>query len=266
MKEALKYQLKELAEYYETTDFLHGDPAQFMHRYSLPDDVEIIAFIAASLAFGERSQILRKIEDICQLMEHEPSAWIRQEKFNVSFPESDEKFYRFYSYADMRAFFFQIKGIIDRHGSIGTFIKQRYEKGVHPLKAIIEAFADCPSERNLIPKNMHSCCKRVNMFLRWMVRDNSAVDVGLWNWIDKKELIIPADTHVMQEALRLGIISKAGSSLSKAIEITNALRFVWPDDPCKGDFALFGWGINHHKDVKSSQKEDIRRKIKVYLR
>lgn len=246
MEEALKYQLKELAEHYETTAFLDGDPAQFIHRYSLPDDVEVIALIAASLAFGGRPQILRKIEEICQLMENKPAAWIKQERFNFSFPESNEKFYRFYSYADMRAFFYQIKNIIDRYGSIGTCIKLRYEKGVHPLKAIVEAFADCSSERNLIPKDMHSCCKRVNMFLRWMVRDNSAVDVGLWNWIDKKELIIPADTHVMQEALRLSIISKAGSSLSKAIEITNALRLVWPDDPCKGDFALFGWGINHH--------------------
>eukprot|EP00825_Cyclidium_porcatum_P049847 TRINITY_DN8702_c0_g1_i2.p8 TRINITY_DN8702_c0_g1~~TRINITY_DN8702_c0_g1_i2.p8 ORF type:complete len:118 (+),score=15.11 TRINITY_DN8702_c0_g1_i2:106-459(+) len=98
------------------------------------------------------------------------------------------------------------------------------------------------------------------------IRDSiNAEYMGLWNWIDKKQLIIPADTHVMQEALKLGIISKAGSSLSKAIEITNALRLVWPDDPCKGDFALFGWGINHHQDVKSSQKEDIRSKIKVYL-
>lgn len=266
MEEALKYQLKELAEYYETVAFLDDDPAQFMHRYSSPGDIEIVALIAASLAFGERSQILRKIESICQLMEHKPSVWIRQEKFNVSFPESNEKFYRFYSYADMRAFFSQIKNIIDRYGSIGAYIKLRYEKGVHPLKAIVEAFADCSSDRNLIPKDTHSSCKRINMFLRWMVRNNSAVDMGLWDWIDKKQLIIPADTHVMQEAIRLGIISKAGSSLSKAIEITNALRLVWPDDPCKGDFALFGWGINHHKDVKSSQKEDIRRKIKVYLR
>lgn len=266
MEEALKYQLKELAEHYETVAFLDDDPAQFMHRYSSPGDIEIVALIAASLAFGERSQILRKIESICQLMEHRPSVWIRQEKFNVSFPESNEKFYRFYSYADMRAFFSQIKNIIDRYGSIGAYIKLRYEKGVHPLKAIVEAFADCSSNRNLIPKDTHSSCKRINMFLRWMVRNNSAVDMGLWDWIDKKQLIIPADTHVMQEAIRLGIISKAGSSLSKAIEITNALRLVWPDDPCKGDFALFGWGINHHKDVKSSQKEDIRCKIKVYLR
>lgn len=257
MKKELKDRLKELAERYETASFLKDDPAQFMHRYSSATDIEIVGLIAATLAFGQRPKILEKVDSICQLMQESPERWITKALFTDSFPESERKFYRFYSYADMRCFFFHIRALILANGSIGEYVHRRYKEGVHPLSALTEAFKDCPSQKCLIPRDTHSCCKRVNMYLRWMVRDGSPVDMGIWSWLPKNELIIPTDTHVMQEALRLGIIKKTASTLSKAQEITEALKTIWPEDPCKGDFALFGWGVNKVEDVKSIQKENI---------
>ena len=97
----------------------------------------------------------------------------------------------------------------------------------------------------IIPKDATSSCKRVCMFLRWMVRDNSPVDLGLWSdLIDKSTLIIPMDTHVLQEATKLGLISSKCTSMSAALKLSQKLREIWPDDPIKGDFALFGLGVD----------------------
>lgn len=93
-------------------------------------------------------------------------------------------------------------------------------------------------------KNDKSACKRLNMLLRWMVRKNSPVDLGLWD-INPSKLIIPVDTHVRRMALELGLTKRKQADMKTAIEITNAMREIWPDDPAKGDFALFGYGINH---------------------
>jgi uncharacterized protein (TIGR02757 family) len=257
MKGDLKHLLMTLADKYETADFLKNDPAQFMHRFSSPSDVEIMALIAATLAFGRRSKIIEKLEYIYSLMGSSPMRWIVEKQYEEVFLQSDKKFYRFYSYADMRHFLYLINKVILEYGSIGEYVRQRYIKGEHPLHSLVEVFSDCPSTKHLIPKDTHSCCKRVNMFLRWMVRDNSPVDMGLWNWMDKSSLIMPVDTHVMQQALRLHLVEKESSTLSKAIEITEALKKVWPDDPCKGDFALFGWAVNIDKEVKSGQKKKI---------
>ena len=91
-----------------------------------------------------------------------------------------------------------------------------------------------------------SACKRVCMFLRWMVRDGSPVDLGLWSgFIDKRTLIIPMDTHVLQEANRLGLINAKTASMSVARRLSARLAEIFPDDPMKGDFALFGYGVNH---------------------
>lgn len=258
MNKELRHRLMELADKYETANFLIDDPAQFMHRYSLTSDIEIAGLIASTLAFGQRPKILEKLEYICRLMKDSPSQWIKGQEYEEAFPSSDKKFYRFYSYKDLRWFFYQVRRLLSQYGTIGDYMIENHQRHIHPLEAIVSAFSDCPTTKHLIPKDTHSCCKRVNMYLRWMVRDNSPVDMGLWNFIDKKELIIPADTHVMQEALRLGIIKKASSSLSKAKEITDAMRLIWSEDPCKGDFALFGWGVNHPSDVKSIQKGDIK--------
>ena len=112
------------------------------------------------------------------------------------------------------------------------------------IKAITNWFSNY-KENKLIPKDTVSACKRICMFLRWMVRDNSPVDLGIWSdFIDKRTLIIPMDTHVVNEAIALKLIDSLSTSMSNAIKLTKRLSKTFPDDPLKGDFALFGYGVN----------------------
>lgn len=254
MNETLKYQLKELASHYETADFLPADPAQFMHRYSSDVDVEVVGLIASCLALGQRPMILSKINTICDLMNGQPSRWIVDKEYEESFGKADSeaKFYRFFSNAQMCTFFSAIREMLATAKTIGRYLHDYYDCGIEPLEALVNHFR-IYDVGTLVPRDLHSGCKRLNMYLRWMVRDHSPVDMGLWKWYDKRRLIIPVDTHVMQQALQLGIVRKAGATLSKAREITDAMRQVWPDDPCLGDFALFGLGVDNQQNVKSSQ-------------
>lgn len=113
------------------------------------------------------------------------------------------------------------------------------------IRALTAWFAAHGSS-GVVPKNALSSCKRLCMFLRWMVRDGSPVDIGLWSdIIDRRTLIMPMDTHVVQEANRLGLIHSKSTTMAAAIKLTERLREIFPDDPLKGDFALFGYGIDN---------------------
>jgi hypothetical protein len=112
--------------------------------------------------------------------------------------------------------------------------------------AAVEALCRHFGTSAVVPKDASSACKRLCMFLRWMVRDSSPVDLGLWaDFIDKRSLIVPLDTHVLTEASALGLIHSRNASMSSALCLTSTLATIFPDDPLKGAFALFGYGVNH---------------------
>ena len=145
----------------------------------------------------------------------------------------------------MYCFFESLQDMLSNYGSIGNYVKSKADNGLKAVESITSFFADRHIE-GIIPKNTTSACKRICMFLRWMVRDNSPVDLGLWSsFIDKKTLIIPMDTHVMQQAQRLGLIKNKTASMSAALKLTQELSKIFPEDPLKGDFALFGYGVNN---------------------
>lgn len=110
----------------------------------------------------------------------------------------------------------------------------------HPISYLIACFHGIKG----FPKSNFSACKRLNMLLRWMSRKNSPVDLGLWD-IKPSKLIIPLDTHVHRIALDLGLTKRKQADMKTALEITDAMREIWPEDPAKGDFALFGYGVNN---------------------
>ena len=129
---------------------------------------------------------------------------------------------------------------------LGDYFSKKEKNGFY-AEMIAEEFSGC----RVIPHGKNCANKRINMFLRWMVRRNSPVDTGLWNWIDPSELIVPLDVHVFNQAAELGILpasekkaSKTGGTIKDALLITESLKEIWPDDPCKGDFALFGYDID----------------------
>lgn len=146
----------------------------------------------------------------------------------------------------MKVLFSRLSDILNNNENFGEAVRLKWEKKksdrVENLASVIgDFFYDC----KIVPKGKNSANKRVHMFLRWMVRQNSPVDLGLWNWYSPADLIIPLDTHVLQESEKFGLIEKAGSAdLKTAVHITEALKQIWPEDPCKGDFALFGLGVD----------------------
>ena len=147
----------------------------------------------------------------------------------------------------MHEFLSSLTEMLLQHGSLKNYVRQSLAAASQPpsrqalaaVEAIVQWF-----HVNVIPQSTTSSCKRICMFLRWMVRDGSPVDLGLWSdIIDKRTLIMPLDTHVIQEASRLGLLESKTASMNTALKLTEKLRAVFPDDPLKGDFALFGLGV-----------------------
>lgn len=252
-----------LACKYESADFLKKDPSQFMHRYSTVREAEAVAFIAANLAFGRREQILSHVEQILQAAGSSPCDWILSQKYKDFFPENQVSFYRMYTNTDMRLFFDGLCSILKNGDTIGSYFKEKWlshkEAEIPPASSvdlpaakksrdkiylhqvIASAF---PENCSLLPHSKDSAAKKVNMLLRWLVRDNSPVDLGLWTWFSKKDLLMPLDTHVMQQSNELGLINSKSANLKTAIELTKKVAEIFPDDPVKADFALFGLGVN----------------------
>ncbi len=262
MTKGLKQTLISLADKFETSAFLEKDPSQFMHRYRTPEEQELAGFIAANLAFGRREQILSHVDFILKQADRPLHEWIAGGFWQNVFPDSNRSFYRMYSFHTMRLFFSALQSILQEYNSLGTcvsdalhkardstgFCGQKAPDGTPYLSPVIASLF--PVECTLVPRTATTCAKRIQMFLRWMVRDNSPVDLGLWGfWYDKKNLLMPLDTHVMQEAAKLGMLPKTKSgkipapTFKTAIKLTAEMAAVFPSDPCKGDFALFGAGI-----------------------
>ena len=236
--------LKHYAELYETTDFLNGDPSWFMHQVSGSDNQETMAFIASTLSYGSRKQFMPKIEYILQLSEGNVYDWVKLQNYRSIFNHDDNRsFYRLYSYSAYCNFLDVYSSLLNEYHSLGKYVQMHAKTGYEAVETICDYFSS-HSVSVIIPKDTESACKRVCMFLRWMVRNNSPVDLGLWSFIDKRTLIMPLDTHVMQQSNTLGLINSKCASMHTAIKLTDSLRTIFPDDPLRGDFALFGFGVN----------------------
>ena len=244
-------------------------------------DVEAASFIAAMLAFGNRKQFIPKIKEILQTSDRSlgyVSKWLKERAFKKDFPCGEKKFYRFYSYDDMQIFFEELAEILDQAGSLGEYFRgvglrsiaarrlaknspldcfypasqgrslgsgQRSASAGEDFPLLADIVAKSFPKSAIVPKGKTSANKRVHMFLRWMVRQDSPVDLGLWKWADQAALLIPLDVHVMQEAEKLGLIPEKASASRKTAELlTSALKQVFPGDPCRGDFSLFGLGVD----------------------
>ena len=273
MNAGLKKKLQRLADKYEVSSFTDEDPSQFLRWYQ-PEagrgtvaDVEAASFIAAMLAFGNRKQFIPKVRQILETSDRSLGSvteWLKSGAYKKDFSKGPAKFYRFYSYDDMQTFFGEMAAILNQAESFGEYFRAKMNDG---------GFRGCPPRRrgstqrsagagedlpllheivsasfprsDIVPKGRTSANKRVHMFLRWMVRCDSPVDLGLWKWADPAALLIPLDTHVMQEAAKLGLIPEGKTASRKTAELlTAALNEAFPGDPCRGDFALFGLGVD----------------------
>lgn len=240
---------------YETADFLPADPSWFMHQVEGKRNQETFAFIASALSYGSRKQFFPKIQYVLDCSAGNVYEWVRIGEYAHDIPDVAECYYRLYTKHDMNVFLSRLKELLCEFGSLENFARQSVVDGdAFSLVEAITAYFRVVATP-VIPKNATSSCKRVCMFLRWMVRDGSPVDLGLWSdFVDKRTLIMPMDTHVVQEACALGLLSGKSASMNAARKLTRVMAGIFPDDPLKGDFALFGYGVDADKTKRTPTK------------
>ncbi len=248
----LKRKLHALAQKYENADFLASDPSQVLRRFPEPREQEIAAFIAAQLSFGKRELFLAKLNSMFEEIERNamnPSEWILSGEYENFFPKNENKFYRFFSYGDMNALCARLAEILRENDSLGEAVRKNYEANQEKNSlSLVSALISLFPKIKCVSQDSGGACKKLHMFLRWMVRQNSPVDLGLWKWASAKDLLIPLDVHVMEESARLGLLApKCSPSAKTALTLTRKMAQIWPDDPAKGDFALFGLGVDNEK-------------------
>lgn len=246
----LNENLKRWAEQYETAEFIQSDPVQIPHRYDSRVNIEISAFITAWIAWGARKQIIKKADFIDrEIFKGEPYHYIVGNNVEPgAAPEwkqyagRTESFYRTFTFGDFHDLCARLHHVYTNWADMETAIKYSHEINKEPALATLQSLF---GSVNGIPDfETQSACKRLCLFLRWMCRKGSPVDFGLWDVCDPRNLIIPLDTHVHKQAIRLGLTKRRTPDLRTAIEITDRFAEIFPNDPAKGDFALFGYGIN----------------------
>lgn len=234
--------LASLASHYENSDFIIGDPSWFMHQVSGSLNQETLAFVASCFSYGSRKQFMPKIQALLDHSGGEVYQWVKGRKYRELIPDDDGCFYRLYTNRMVLDLLDRLASCLESHGSLKQLLVANGVSSAFDALAVLTRFFG----GRIVPKNTSSSCKRLCMFLRWMVRTDSPVDLGLWaDIIDRRTLIMPLDTHVMQQANRLGLISTKTTSMSTALKLTRAVAEVFPDDPLKADFALFGYGVDH---------------------
>ncbi len=237
----MKEILDNLVKKYETKDFIKYDPIQFPHRYKNKTDIEISAFIASLFAFGKREQFIKKLDFLFNLAQS-PTELIKDfKKYNL-----DEFLYRFIKSSDL----IELLKILNKLYFIDKMSLEELFDGKNRLYNATKYFYDnstCSKSSGFCfmfakPQN-NSAMKRLNMFLRWLVR-NGQVDFGIWKNIKKSELLIPLDTHVARLSRKFKLLNRKQNDIKSVIELTEKLREFDPNDPVKYDFALFGLGVN----------------------
>lgn len=238
MTENIVCQLKEWAEKYHRTAFIESDPIQFPHRYKQKQDIEISGLLTSIMSFGNRIQIIRKANVLHDTMGDSPHAYVLSGRWDEDFPSfRTDSFYRMLSFADFNRLFGKLYYAYTSFDSLEDALLALTGTPMERICAFLGVSAKSPQ-------------KKLNMFLRWMVRQDSEVDFGIWKHFDSRDLLIPLDTHVCHVAFLLGLTDSETFSLKNARLITEALSEVFPGDPCLGDFALFGYGVNHKQSAK----------------
>ena len=248
----LKTQLDKYIKEYETVDFIKDDPVQFVHRFKDKKDTEISGFIASMFAYGKREVFIEKLNYIFDLMNNKPLEYIQN--FNYKNNNIKNCDYRFSKDCDLIQILKILNGLYSENETLESLFKYSYEQK-HEIwqmfQGVVDYFyarVDMPVTKgfyHLLPNpEKKSALKRMNMMLRWFVR-KSAVDVGIWDFIPKSELLIPLDTHVAKISRKLGLLTRKDNGYESVMEITNNLRKLDPKDPIKYDFALFGYGVNN---------------------
>ncbi|MDQ6755483.1 MAG: TIGR02757 family protein [Bacteroidota bacterium] len=253
-KASLKLFLNSKVEEYNQPSFIQSDPICIPHLFSKKQDIEIAGFFAAIFAWGNRKTIINKSKELMQLMDYAPHQFITQHK------EDDLKNFiefkhRTFNTTDLLYFLKFLKHHYTKNKSLESAFFN-YKLSGQPNSIVEDALNyfcnyffslyDAPvrTYKHIASPLKNSTCKRLNMFLRWMIRkDDKGVDFGIWKKISPSELICPVDVHVARVAKHFNLLNRNITDWKAALELTDNLRTLDKNDPVKYDFALFGLGV-----------------------
>ena len=232
MDQKTKSTLIEWAEKYNDPIYFQEDPIAFprifAQKFAAGDaslaDVEIAALLSAHLAWGRRAMIVRDCTRMFDQMEWKPYDYVMCGDYR----DEDVSLHRTIKWSEFAAICGRLRELYQIHDSL---------EGLTDADLRVKVFGQ--KEDKKAPN------KKICMMRRWMVRDDGKVDLGLWKNTDKKQLIMPLDVHVYSQAVELGLTSRKQKDIVTAREITDVFKDIFPDDPCLGDFALFGYGVNN---------------------
>jgi len=237
---------------YNRPDFIQDDPILIPHRYKLRQDIEIAGFWAAIIAWGQRKVIIRKCRELLGMMDHAPYDFILHHQPEDLKPLLHFK-HRTFNATDTLYFIHFLRHYYQQHDTL----EEAFLQGMSPRDATTEngliqfhhlffSMKGYPARtrKHIATPERQAACKRMNMFLRWMVRkDDQGVDFGLWQRIRPHQLVCPCDVHVARVARKLGLLKRKSTDWKAAMELTQHLKTWCPTDPVKYDFALFGLGV-----------------------
>jgi len=235
------------------------DPIQIVRRYGRDDDREIVGFIAAALAFGRVASVLQSIERVLAVIGPEPAAWLRRFDARRDGAAFDGIVHRWIRERDIVALLWVLRQMVDRSGSVEAFFVEGDDGDSEDIGDALDSFSaralalDLKAAYGRVPKRAGVCyffprpsagsgCKRLNLFLRWMVR-RDALDLGVWRRVSPARLVVPLDTHVIRVGRCLRLTSYTSPGWRMARDITASLRRLDPLDPVKFDFSLCHLGM-----------------------
>ena len=232
MDTALKDTLIGWAEEYNDPKYFTEDPIifpkHFAEKYAAGDaglaDVEIAALLASHLAWGRRAMIVRDCGRMLDEMCWKPYEYVMSGEYR----NEDVSLHRTIKWSEFSEICKRLNGIYSQRSSL---------EGMTDMEIRCKIFGQ--KEDRKAPN------KKISMMRRWLVRDDGKVDLGVWKSSNKRDLILPLDVHVYAQASALGLTSRKQKDIVTALEITDAFKEIWPDDPCLGDYALFGYGVTH---------------------
>ncbi|MGF1670677.1 MAG: TIGR02757 family protein [Balneolaceae bacterium] len=247
----LKPFLDEFNQSIETADYINNDPVQFMHVFDTKKDREIAGFYAALMAWGRRDVVCKKTEELLGLMNFKPFEFV--ECYNLSDTHLFRNFkHRTFKPVDMHEITIALSHIYHKYNDFEAFWKMCHILSLESGRPLMSEFHDQfflhnnnfsnRTRKHISTPAKNGSCKRLYMYLRWCIRDNSPVDTGIWNFLTPAELKIPLDVHVARQSRKLGLLTRKTNDWKSVLELTRTLKLLDPNDPVKYDYSLFGLG------------------------
>lgn len=248
-KSELKSFLDFKVEQYNTPEFIESDPIQIPHLFSRKEDIEIAGFLTATIAWGNRKSILKNATILMELMENSPHDFV------MNHQEEDLEIlqnfvHRTFNGGDLQYFVRSLKNIYSIHDGLeGVFskyaVKDSLQGSIHQFKKVFFELEHLKrTEKHVSDPMKNSAAKRINMYLRWMIRSDAAnVDFGIWNQLNAAQLSCPLDVHSGNTARKLGLLKRKQNDAKALAELDKNLRKLDSKDPVKYDYALFGLGV-----------------------